>query len=752
MLKVIGFLITFNILANSGFSAAGGGISGLIYDYQTGDSLSWADIFIDELHRSGSSGKDGHFFIPNIPAGEYTVHISRVGYKESHLHLKIEENENKSINIPLIPQWLESETIVVEDHRDHSHLQKADIEIDSRKLRRNLGTTLAETIKNEPGLDQLSNGPAPARPVLRGLSGDRLLLLEDGERTGDLSNSSADHAVTIEPLNAERIEVVRGPKTLIYGSNTLSGVINVISVQNNPTGSMTGHFNTILESVNSGYTTSGVLEIPLNHVTTILNGSYRSADNLNTPRGILKNTFLTTYSGNGKIIWNPQWGILKTEGGIYRSDYGIPPSPPELGHPAGIDIFMQKNTFNTELTIFKTNEIIKNVSLKYDLKNYFHEEISNNSQDAAFSLSNHYLTLKSNVADIGFSENIIAGIWGEHRLFNAGGRTNTVNTKELTLAAFIYQETSFNDLKTSAALRLENKIITPQEEKYDSRVGQIRERSFTESAFSVKAEYGFSADYFLSLNLIRAFRIPGIEELFSDGPHLASYAYEVGNADLDPETTYGIELSTEYEGRDITFTMAVFYNQINGYLFSQNTGQRSWRRNDLYRYKIVGLDALIKGAELSASWDINAHLNINGSISYLQGDLLENYQYFDPEGLISANDFVPFKYKTDQPLPFMPPFKLDFNTEYKLSSLNFLYGFNLVTRQNRLGKFETSTAGYTLHHIGFEYFVATEHFLQSFYFSVDNIFNTEYRNHLNRIKDIFPEAGRNIKILYKLYF
>lgn len=731
-----------------------GHLKGNVTDAKTGLPIAWVDIYIKELNRSASTLEDGRFKFIDIPPGSYTIDFLRVGYSEIHKHVKIATLDTSLLQIIMAQNSFDTEAIVVEDHREHSHLQKPEAELSGKDMRSRMATTLAETIKDMPGLAEQNNGPAPARPVLRGLSGDRLLLLENGQRTGDLSTTSADHAVTIEPITAERIEIIRGPLTLMYGTNTLSGVINVLrnsdkSMENNQ---IRGEFSGGYESVNHGYASALNLEIPVNNFFFYADGSYRSASNIHSPGGSLKNTNLKTINGKTELRWQPDWGTLKAETAIYTSDYGIPPAPSELGHPNGVDIKLRKHTYSTAAAIKQPARFINDITFSYDLTDYFHEEFASSGfRDAAFSLISQHLSANTSFSNFEIFQNIRSGFWSGMRQFEAGGLTNTVNSDETSLAGWVYFENDFGNLKTSSAARIENKTITPREEKTDLRVGRIRERSFTDYAAAIKAQYGLSKDFFFSTTLIRAFRAPGIEELFADGPHLPSYAYEVGNADLKPERTYGIESGIFFEQHDLDFGLTAYYNRIDGYLFSQNTGERSWKRNDLFRYQMVGLDAVIRGIEFSGNYNMTKRLKLSSGLSYLIGDLKETMVYSDPENHDNS-DFKPYKIKTNESLPFMPPLKATVDLTYDINNLSLTYLAHIAGRQYKPGRFEKSTAAYIVHGFNAEYFIAGTSLLHTITLRIENLTNETYRRHLNRIKEIFPEPGRNIKFFYKLYF
>ncbi len=279
-----------------------GSLYGRVFDAETGDPVAGITVFLPEITRSGFTHGDGHFFIPALPVGVYTLQTFRIGYQNVLLNIKIDRCDTNYVEFKMKSSPLNMESVIVTSRGEKSidMLTEPLVRVEGKKLRQQLGKTIAETISDEPGLDLRSMRPAPARPILRGLGGDRLLILEDGGRTTDLSSTSADHAVVVEPITAERIEVIRGPEALMFGSNTLAGVINVgrgyIPTTN------WGHLHATVtyqgETVNSGSSGGASISLPLGPIGLRMDGSFRSADDMKTPIGALNNTSINTQNGS----------------------------------------------------------------------------------------------------------------------------------------------------------------------------------------------------------------------------------------------------------------------------------------------------------------------------------------------------------------------------------------------------------------------------------------------------------------------
>ncbi|HUP52075.1 MAG TPA: TonB-dependent receptor plug domain-containing protein [Longimicrobiales bacterium] len=245
------------------------------------------------------------------------------------------------------------------------------------ELQRRLQSTVAATLASEPGLATSGMGPATARPVIRGLSGDRVLMLEDGARVGDVSNSGADHATALDPTSAQRIEVVRGPAALLYGSNALGGVVNVIRdevpswVPHHATGSATLQTQT----VNSTVAGSAFTQLPLtDYLPLRLEISGRMNGDLRTPAGRLQNTEADSWSAGAGTAYVSDWGHVGGAFRAYQNDYGIPGGFVG-GHPEGVRVEMERTSSKLKGLVDRPIGPFESIALDATYTWYRHSEI-----------------------------------------------------------------------------------------------------------------------------------------------------------------------------------------------------------------------------------------------------------------------------------------------------------------------------------------------------------------------------------------
>ena len=231
--------------------------------------------------------------------------------------------------------------------------------------------------------------------------------------------------------------------------------------------------------------------------------------------------------------------------------------------------------------------------------------------------------------------------------------------------------------------------------------------------------------------MMKTFRAPGIEELFSDGPHLAAYSYEIGNSELGTENGWGTEAFLRYSVGRVKLNLAVFRNQIFGYLIPTNTGEKKWGSGAagwLWMYQYRGQDAILDGAKLSVDAAIIPRLHAQVRMSYVRGTLATN----------------------ELPVGRIPPLNGKVALRYVTQPLNLHVSARFSDSQHRLGEFEQPTDGYIAYDVGCQYMFSIWGLQHQTVFAIEKILDTEYRQHLSRIKAVMPEPGRNIKFLYRL--
>ena len=365
-------------------------IVGVVRD-AAGIGLPNARIVINELNRSILSANDGTFVIRAIRPGTYHLDVTLLGYAPSHAVVTVPvEGPDVRVEIVLRPTVLSLEGINVTASprsADPLNITQSTVELSGKALERNLGTTVAQTLSSQPGLSVRYGGPAASTPVIRGLAGERVLVVQNGQRTGDLSSTSSDHALSVDPLAASRIEVVRGPASLLYGNNALGGVVNVISTDIPTTipGEISGFLAAQGESVNPGGALTGEITMPLGETFAIsARGGGRSVDDVRTGGGgTLHNTFYNNLYGTaglGYVTERVQGGISL---GGYTFDYGLPvpvhagetPGEHDEHDDEGISIEGSRIEANGRATVAFGDRGFTTLRLDANAQLYRHDEI-----------------------------------------------------------------------------------------------------------------------------------------------------------------------------------------------------------------------------------------------------------------------------------------------------------------------------------------------------------------------------------------
>lgn len=705
-----------------------GVIDGAVRDSATGKPVASARIVIQELKRGTTSHANGTFHLLNVPVGTWNVVVSAMGYDIYRVRVSVSEGDTAEVSVQLAAGRYKTADVVVEGLAHHH--PPAAVALSESDLNRRQGRTVAEMLDAEPGISQRSMGSAPSRPVIRGMSGERLLIVEDGQRMGDLSASSSDHAVALDPLSAHSIEVIRGPRTLLYSSSPLGGVVDVVRglIPQEADPHVSGRIRLGGETVNTGGSADAELTAPLGPLSLRAAGTYRATDNTRTPLGILQNTAVDTRSLSLGAGHTAKSLTLGAGGSAYYSRYGIPPDP-FGGHPRGVSIEMER--FRGEARarwIFgSSGEDPDFLTVHYTGTQYRHSEFeSSGALGAAFGVQTHTAEARY---DVGENTSVLA--YGEYRDAISTGLTFTPSTRSAGGTAAIYHRQQAGSVSLEGALRAEYRSHSPEAVR-PTEAGAVRFRSFAGFSAAVTARLPLTESFGLSAMVARGWRAPTADELFSAGPHLAAYSYDVGNAELPAEVSHGIEISASHVSPTAEIRTSFWGQVYDGFLQPVSTGRPSARRADLIVFRTDGIAAMLFGGEVDARLAITDDVETRLSASYVRGTR---------RGADSASN-----------LSLIPPLEGRMSARWHNNTAAAAIGIHWAAAQGHVGQFEKTTAGWATVSVSAEYRLSSPYGVFLFILSADNIFDTVYRRHLNRVKDVMPEAGRNIRLSTSFYW
>ena len=429
-------------------------------------------------------------------------------------------------------------------------------------------------------------------------------------------------------------------------------------------------------------------------------------------------------------------------------DYGIPGSPE--GHISGVDInlnkYTQKYNFHKDISFmgFQTLDIDQRFI------NYGHKEFEKGNSYASVMMSQRVFSLQNNLK--GSQLNI--GSLFQYRSFQPGGFYWTPDTDEISIAVFGLIERELREFIFQLSSRAEYQVVMPNITSLS--VSNLNSSDIVQRNFPVFSSgigvFRILKNWEFSFATMLTGRSPGIEDLYSDGPHLGTYAYEIGQPKLNLEQTIGIEASIEHKTDNSEMRLTGYQNYSPNYHISAKMGQCeeeflnleeshpcagadfiAWGQGSsgwLYKYQMSEVRSSIYGIESEFTLNLTKMVNIFGSVSVIRGENLSD--------------------KTS--LAYMPPDKLLFATELDLNPASAVVKFKKVFPQERLGEFEQETLGYSLIDLNWTYLFYKSKTMHKIIFSIDNVFDQEYYNHLSRIKSIMPEKGRSYNLQYRLVF
>lgn len=626
--------------------------------------------------------------------------------------------------------------------------------LDADELAREIRPSLGETLARQPGVSASSFGPTASRPILRGLSGDRIRVLTDGIGSFDVSSSSPDHAVAVNPLTAERIEVLRGPSALLYGSSAIGGVVNVIDrriPRRQPSGGFDANgligYGSAAEERSANLSIDG--EVAPNLVVHA-DGNWSKSDDLRTGGRLLakelREQAMASSSPEIRALaglegelpnsaarsWEVAGGVAYVDGplnvgvSVTRHDalYGVPVrfslDPAIEAEAPLIDVVQTRYDARAEVPL---SGFLEQLRLRAGYSKYRHHEIEETGEVAS--------TFRTSGGE-GRAELVQreAGGWGgtsgiqyvKRKVSIAGEEKFLPDAKQRQAGLFTMQTLVNGPLRLEGGLRVEFSKLSAAE---DASLETPRmSRQFTTVSASAGAAYEILDGWRAGLTLSRSARAPSVDELFANGPHAGTQAFETGNPDLEPERSIGLEASIRRQAGRLRIGATAYYNRFSNFIFQAPTGEIE---DDLPVYAYRQGKANYYGFEVEANAELGDALGI-----HWDADLIA--------------DYVHAKVRDFGPAPQIPPLRLLGGLSANGGPVEARLEVEHAFRQGRNAPLETETAGYTLVNASLDWQPIEDRPEIKLGIAANNIFDVVARRHSSLLKDYAPLAGRDIRL------
>lgn len=746
------FLSTLLCLAISSLYAQNT-INGVVKDATNQDNLAFVNIYFPDLEKGVATDENGQFTIDNLPSGSYNILFSIIGYQTKSLKLTIPSTDK--IEIKLEPSAIEMQSIIIST--PFHKLQRDNVMKVEQKSIKDLKTkgaiTLADGITNIAGVESVTTGMSIGKPVIRGLSSNRVLVYTQGVRLEN-QQFGGEHGLGINDAGIESVEVIKGPASLLYGSDALGGVLYLNPERFAENGKSAGDFSGNYFSNTQGFNTNAGFKTSNNNWKLLFRGSLAEHADYNTEDYRVTNTRFREQDFKAGVGY--QVSKFKTEFryNVNHSKLGI---PEEIGEQSTNKTPLlpyqdiTNHVFSNKSTLFFNDSRLDiNLGYIYNDRKEFEEEHDHDheeDEDDDHAEEEHeeeehhddeileaalHMKLKTANYDVKYSLpqlgrfETIVGVQGMHQTNANYGEEQLIpdaTTNDFGVLGTSHIHFEKSDIQIGA--RFDTRTI-------DVLNGLNKNFNSFNGAFGVKTD--IAKNITARINLATGFRAPNLSELTSEGSHEGTNRYEIGNENLKSEQNFQTDLSFEFQNEHLELFANGFYNKINNYIFLSPDGNFV---NDDPVFLYLQDDAYLYGGEFGL------HLHPH-PIDWL---------HFE-----SSFEMVTGKQDSDTYLPLIPANTITnmVRVEFEKNWFEDGYAFiKLLTAfdQNNVSTFETNTDGYSLLSAGFGgVFTVFNNELQ-ITISGNNLTNKAYINHLSRLKsDGIFNMGRNINLgfTYKL--
>jgi iron complex outermembrane receptor protein len=696
--------------------------------------IKGVSVYAPELHKGTTTDAAGKYTISNLPSRKTKLTFVFVGYSTQNKTINNLQKQN-TLDVILEETIFEMDEVIVSTAFNKIQSQNVmKVEYETIKSLQQKGTsTLIEGLATIPGVSQVSTGTSIGKPVIRGLSGNRVLVYSQGVRIEN-QQFGDEHGLGLNDAGIESVEVIKGPASLLYGSDALGGVLYFNPEKFADANDFKANFSQKLFSNTLGSNSTLGLKTSTEHWKFLARGSFNTHSDYRISGGdrVTNTRYNETDFKTGLGYSDSKFSTVFRYN-YNKLDLGIPEEGIANQSTSKKTEFPSQGIFN-HLISLNSVFYLKNSKLDVDL-GYIANDRSEfeDSDDAVLQmkLKTFNYDVKYNLPKAGNLESIL-GIQGMHQTNTNLGEEFLI--PDATTTDFGVFGTANYEWKTNvlqAGLRFDNRKITTDEHGTIGEEGYFKaiDKSFDSFNASLGYKTNLADDLTLRMNLASGFRAPNLSELTSNGVHEGTNRYEIGNSDLKTEQNVQSDVNLEYKNSHFEFFVNGFYNHISNYIYTSPTGA-VLDNNDVFEY--IQDNAKLYGGEIGLHFHPHPldWLHYESSFETVTGKK-QNGDYLP---LIPANNWNN---------TIRTEFKIKDWLREGFATMNFATTFN----QSNISGFETKSNGYTLVNLGLGGTVKLGKTVFDINLNGNNLFDKSYIAHLSRLKnDGIPNMGRNIVV------
>lgn len=736
-------------------------LQGTVRDLQSRETLPGATVFIPDLKTGAITDLNGAYQFRGLPKGKFVIQVKLIGYAaESKV---VDLNTTTVLDFELKVSAIEKNEVVVTGSAfvtDNKRTSVPVSQIDKLQISLSSSDNLIKALAGTPGVSAVSTGNGISKPVIRGLSYNRVVVVSEGVRQ-EGQQWGDEHGIEIDQFSADKIEILKGPSSLLYGSDALGGVINILEPIPAPLGKIRGELDAQYSTNNRLSSNSLMLEGNQHDFIWRARGTYKNSATFKTPSETVYNSAFNEANAEAMLGLNKRWGYSHLHFSRWTSTIGLVEGDRDsvtgqfLNRNGQIASAVELNSRNpglpfqslehTKITTVNNLIIGKNqVRINAGIQQNDRREFEKSLTDAGL-----WFRLKTATYDAKF---YLPESDGLETAFGISGmiQQNENKGKEFLIPAYkLFDAGIFATVKKSFARTTMNIGIRYDTRKVDGDElieDTIQKFAPFHSAFSAISgsagiTYKINDVFDLKANIGRGFRAPNISELSANGVHEGTFRYEIGNANLRPETSLQFDAGISADYKMMSISLDLFYNRIDNFIYYRNLNSEETTVGEniypVFHY-VQGLSTL-KGGEFSLDIHPVNRLHFENSFAYVQGDNAD----------------------LGQPLPFIPPMRIVSEIKYEIylkknSRLKEAFvkvELEHTSKQDRIDLFETKSDGYYLFNAGMGAVVKLGKQEATVFVNGNNLFNTSYSEHLSRLKYVgIKGMGRNIGFGLQLPF